>query len=965
VRLTTLHRDGAPPRKRGALSSLVAFGLLAASLTTGSVLAAPTVAEAATAPTGPAWTCSANGYLFQQGPGGSTIQQVDLVSGESTVIATPPTGVNAVGYNTLDNYMYGINNGNVVAVAQDGTSTIIGNPGLDPNVGYQVGDFDDAGHLWVTQGGAGGIQNYYEIDLSDQSSATYNTIIKSGTTSRPAGLPSLPSDWVFVNDAFYGLVGPGTGTGAAQLVRFDPNAGTWTVQATIAATAGQDRVYGAGYADAQGYLYFSNNTSGEIFRVDPRTNTGIDLAAGPAAAGNDGARCADAEIPTISVQKTVDGRAAAADQFTVALQDTDASVLTSATTTGANTTATSTNWPVSQGRTYTITDAMAAGSTNSIAAYTPTIVCTDTVTGAAQTVGGDAGTWTFRVPGANPYLCNVTNTAKEPSLAVSKTVDKTTANTGDKVTYTVTVRNTGNVAYTADDPATFTDDLSGVTDDATYDNDASTGATVNGNTLSWAGPLAVGATATVTYSFTVNTPDTGDHLLKNVVTPPPGSVCDPDPEGCEPPPVRVRDFTVAKSVDKTSVAPGEKVTYTVTVKNTGQADYTTENPASFKDDFSAVADDAAFNNDASNGATVDGNTLSWSGPLAVGATTTVTYSFTVNDPDTGDQLLRNAITTPGGCAPNACVTETPVRSFTVTKAVDTDTAAPGQKVTYTVTVKNTGTSAYTADTPASFTDDLSKVADDATYNKDASNGAKVDGNTLSWSGPLAVGATTTVTYSFTVNTPDTGDHDLGNSVVPGDSGKCVGACHTTTLVPEYTVSKAVDKTSVTPGEKVTWTITVTNTGKVDYTTANPANFTDDLTEVTDDATYNGDATNGAEVSGNTLTWSGPLAVGKTTTVTYSFTVKNPNPGDEKLRNVVDPGPGTGICLTDDSCVTNTTITTHTITPGGPAPAGPIVSTGGTTAGPLWPMFAGAGTALAVLMALLTAAVIRRRNSDSV
>lgn len=961
MRLTTLHRrDGAPPRKRGALSSLVAFGLLAASLTTGSVLAAPTAAEAA--PDGPAWTCSANGYLFQSTPGGATIQEIDIVSGAATQIAAPAQGVNAVGYNTLDNYMYGINNGNVVAVAQDGTTTVIGNPGLDPDLGYQVGDFDDAGHLWVTRGGAGGSQTYYEIDLSDDTSATYGTIIDSGTTSRLAGVPSLPSDWVFVDGAFYGLVGPATGTGPAQLLRFDPAAGTWTIQATIAATAGQDRTYGAGYADAQGYLYFSNNTSGEIFRVDPRTNTGIDLASGPAAAGNDGARCADAGIPTITVQKTVDSRAAAADQFTVALRDTDESTLTSATTTGTNSTATSTNWPVSQGRTYTITDVTAAGSTNTIAAYTPTIVCTDTVTGAEQTVGGEAGTWTFRVPGANPYLCDVTNTAADPSLAVSKTVDKTTANPGDTVTYTVTVRNTGNVAYTADDPATFTDDFSGVTDDATYNNDASTGSTVNGNALSWAGPLAVGATATVTYSFTVNTPDTGDHLLRNVVAPPPGSVCEPDPEGCEPPPVRVRDFTVTKSVDKTSAAPGEKVTYTVTVKNTGEADYTAEDPTTFADDFSGVADDATYNDDASNGATVDGTTLSWSGPLAVGESTTVTYSFTVNDPLTGDQNLGNVVTTPGVCAPNACETETLVRSFTVTKSVDADTAVPGQKVTYTVTVKNTGKDAYTADVPASFTDDLSKVTDDATYNKDASNGAQVDGNELSWAGPLAVGETIKVTYSFTVNTPDTGDHVLGNAVVPGDSGECVGACQTTTLVPGYTVSKAVDKTSVVPGETVTWTITVTNTGKVDYTAEKPAKFTDDLTQVTDDATYNGDATNGAKVDGNTLTWAGPLAVGDTTTVTYSFTVKDPNPGDEQLRNVVDPGPGTGVCATDDSCVTNSTVTAQTVTP---SPSGPVVSTGGTTAAPLWPMFTGAGTALAVLMALLGTAIVRRRNGDSV
>ncbi|MCA5923780.1 DUF7927 domain-containing protein [Curtobacterium oceanosedimentum] len=912
-------------------------------------------AAPASAADGPAWTCSANGYLFQSpGDGTNTIYQVDLVSGESTEIASMVNGVNATGYNQTDNYMYGwdTTTGQPVIVASDGTLTQLDRPaGLPADTNFVVGDVDPNGHYWLTLSSG----QWYEIDYA-AGSPTYGQVVDSGTAAgaAAAGFGSV-RDWVYVDGSLYGV-----GTGPS-LVEFDPAANRVTRVANLPDLA--NNAYGAGYADARGFLYFSNNTTGEIYRINPEDGSTIDLSTGPISGGNDGARCSAAGIPTISVQKTVDGRAATADQFTVALRDTDSSTLTSATTTGTATTAKSEEeWPVSEGRTYTVTDVMAAGSTNTIAAYTPTIVCTDTVTGAEQTVGGEAGTWTFRVPGANPYLCDVTNTAADPSLAVSKTVDKETANPGDTVTYTVTVRNTGNVAYTADKPATFTDSFSGVTDDATYNNDASTGSTINGNTLSWAGPLAVGATATVTYSFTVNTPDTGDHLLRNVVTPPPGSVCEPDPEGCEPPPVRVRDFTVAKSVDKTSAAPGEKVTYTVTVKNTGEADYTAENPATFADDFSGVADDATYNDDASNGATVDGTTLSWSGPLAVGESTTVTYSFIVNDPLTGDQNLGNVVTTPGVCAPNACETETLVRSFTVTKSVDADTAVPGQKVTYTVTVKNTGKDAYTADVPASFTDDLSKVTDDATYNKDASNGAKVDGNELSWAGPLAVGETIKVTYSFTVNTPDTGDHVLGNAVVPGDSGECVGACQTTTLIPGYTVSKAVDKTSVVPGETVTWTITVTNTGKVDYTAEKPAKFTDDLTQVTDDATYNGDATNGAKVDGNTLTWAGPLAVGDTTTVTYSFTVKDPNPGDEQLRNVVDPGPGTGVCATDDSCVTNSTVTAQTVTP---SPSGPVVSTGGTTAAPLWPMFAGAGTALAVLMALLGTALVRRRNGDSV
>ncbi|MFR0656923.1 hypothetical protein SB719_20470, partial [Pantoea sp. SIMBA_079] len=88
---------------------------------------------------------------------------------------------------------------------------------------------------------------------------------------------------------------------------------------------------------------------------------------------------------------------------------------------------------------------------------------------------------------------------------------------------------------------------------------------------------------------------------------------------------------------------------------------------------------------------------------------------------------------------------------------------------------NTGTVPFTAANPASFTDNLARVLDDAAYNGDASNGASVNGNILSWSGPLAVGATATITYSVTVRTPDNGDHILTNAVVPGTGGSCVTA----------------------------------------------------------------------------------------------------------------------------------------------------------------------------------------------
>ena len=56
-----------------------------------------------------------------------------------------------------------------------------------------------------------------------------------------------------------------------------------------------------------------------------------------------------------------------------------------------------------------------------------------------------------------------------PGLQIAASAGSGTTSPGSVVSYTVTVTNSGQTPYTG---ATFTDPLSGVLDDAAYDNDA-------------------------------------------------------------------------------------------------------------------------------------------------------------------------------------------------------------------------------------------------------------------------------------------------------------------------------------------------------------------------------------------------------------------------------------------------------------------------------------------------------------
>jgi uncharacterized repeat protein (TIGR01451 family) len=516
------------------------------------------------------------------------------------------------------------------------------------------------------------------------------------------------------------------------------------------------------------------------------------------------------------------------------------------------------------------------------------------------------------------------------AYSVSKTASTATVLPGGVVSYAITVRNTGQVDYTTAAPASLSDDLSAITDDASYNGDATNGAAVAGSTLSWSGPLAVGATVTITYSFTVSSPHIGDGTLTNVVLP-------TDPSGtcvtaaqCTTTTL-VKAMHVTKSASQTTALEGDTIVYTIAVQNVGQVAYA---DASFTDNLAQVTDDASYvAGSLTNGATLTSGVISWQGPLAVGATELITYDMKVASPDRGNHSLTNTVVTPPGTGANcdpgstdpACTKIVPVQSFHVVKKSNVTDFVPGDVVTYTITVTNTGQVDYPAGAPASFTDDLAQVLDDADYQADAaatSGTVGVAAGVLSWSGALPIGATVTITYSVQIKNPDPGDKVLTNVVVtpPGSGANCPAGstdpqCGVTIPGPSLEVQKSASAATVLAGGVLTYSVHVTNNGTVDFTSAAPATITDDLSGVLDDATYNGDADHGATVSGSTLTWSGPLAVGASITITYSVTAKTTGAGDRLLDNSVSTPPGVpSNCSgtsTDPNCATRTPVKAFT------------------------------------------------------
>jgi large repetitive protein len=313
--------------------------------------------------------------------------------------------------------------------------------------------------------------------------------------------------------------------------------------------------------------------------------------------------------------------------------------------------------------------------------------------------------------------------------------------------------------------------------------------------------LNPGQAATVTFTVTVNTPDTGDKALTSTITSTtPGSTCPPSgsaPACTSTVTVLIPSLTIAKTATTTTTTPGSTVGYTVTVTDTGPTPYTA---ATVIDSLDGVLHDAAYNNDAaatSGTVSYDGLDLTWTGDLAPGDTVTITYTVTVDNPDTGDKHLVNFVTStdPGSNCPSdspahgCIVTVTAlIPALTITKTANTAAAVPGSSVGYTITVHDTGQTPYTG---ATVTDSLTGVLGDAAYNHDAaatSGTVSYASPNLTWTGNLAPGDTVTITYTVTVNNPDTGHGALANTVVSAVPGS---TCPAASPGPDCAVTVAV------------------------------------------------------------------------------------------------------------------------------------------------------------------------------
>ncbi|WP_157900071.1 DUF11 domain-containing protein [Rhodoferax koreensis] len=235
-------------------------------------------------------SCNARMFLDQvstaSSPNVSTLYNVGYLSSPFTYTSLG-TGLarNGIGYNPLDNYIYGIewdgSSGNeLIRVGSDGSSVNLGVIAGLPVGNYSNGVISPAGDYYLTSGSGGA--TLYRVNIAARTA-----------TSISMSQSILVSDLAWYNGLLYGLSG-------GRLVSVNPGSGVVVDNGSTSPLGSAIAMWG-----------FSNallaSGGGPIYAIDPATGAATLMSSAPAAGNADGANCASAAIQfpaDLSVTKT-------------------------------------------------------------------------------------------------------------------------------------------------------------------------------------------------------------------------------------------------------------------------------------------------------------------------------------------------------------------------------------------------------------------------------------------------------------------------------------------------------------------------------------------------------------------------------------------------------------------------------------------------------------------------------------
>jgi uncharacterized repeat protein (TIGR01451 family) len=352
-------------------------------------------------------------------------------------------------------------------------------------------------------------------------------------------------------------------------------------------------------------------------------------------------------------------------------------------------------------------------------------------------------------------------------------------------------------------------------------------------------------------------------------------------------------LSVTKTVDPTTVKPGDSVTYTVVFSN--------HTPGAVAIDTITDVLPSHFDYEHLTGASSPTMTepvdavepeIVWQGNFTVPATGTLTLSYQVEvgeEVEASETPYTNSVTAhyDGVVSPPAEAEVTVVGpDLGVNKTASPEEIQPGDTVTYSVVFDNDGNGESTIDLisdtlPPGFVFDGMSPDSDVTELPSGSSG------TITWEGPFTVPAKSSLKLEYQARADSPTDSQATNRLMALADGEVTGPVSATVTVgpwlvfapivmrawtyPTFEVTKEASAYEVVKGETVVYTVRFTNkgsgTGKLDEVRDTLPNGFTFLNMEAGSGAGNPTGTTG------TLVWKGPFAVGGGQTLSLIYKVR--------------------------------------------------------------------------------------------
>lgn len=518
--------------------------------------------------------------------------------------------------------------------------------------------------------------------------------------------------------------------------------------------------------------------------------------------------------PPVDVEKEADKHIAMVDEivtYTISVKNTTSEPVDNVTVTDTNNfkgeikAENADKYTYNGNKTWTI-PTIAAGETIHIT-YTYTMQAED------ATVIENIANVTYSKDGTDYNIPSNPVDVEKPDdgvVTIRKAADKTKAEPGEVVTYTVTVHNGKNHDIEnarLTDTNNFAGEIVSVDGaDYTFENGEFT---IN--------KIPAGGDVVIHYTYTVEIADVPTQILENIATihvpgtnpedpnnpghgKDPEKPIDPDTEipsnkvdvevpGSETE-TEIPVIEITKSVDKAEAKVGDTLNYTVTVANKSKAD--AENVV-VKDFFDG---NGTLNFVPMDGVADNGDNSYTISTVKAGESVTLNFTYVVVTADAPKVL-------------NAAVVKNPTPPIDVEKDADKYIAKVTDVVTYTITVKNTTDETVNDITVA----DHNNFAGDVTA--ESSNRYTYNGDGTWTIGYLDAGEALDIVYTYTVETTDESVMENTATIKYTHDGEQYNIPSNTVDVKKpddgvVTIWKSANKTVAKPGETVTYTVTVHN-----------------------------------------------------------------------------------------------------------------------------------------------------------